>query len=422
VRFLQITKLFYYIYTLYTLLIVLISDYPIRYAVLGIAVMWMMYGIVFIGYKTGAVSQKKINKQKAIPRKFFFSSIQNWTFTRYLLNAGICWMCTILAAKYYTNKGFIQVINSMLGSGGAYQAYQAYFRSANIATLSIQKIPYILMLAYLTIMLFWSLISIVQLTAPIRRIQYFYVTSVTLAYLYFGVSRGTNFELYIVFILISYCLLNKQKSDNTQRLNSERLILVGILGCILIALFLIIVGARGGSFSYNICGEIQYDPQRMLSKLFPKLTIIMKSLFSYLGFGIYTIGVSFCDIIPQSTISFVSFLLPGKGILNNFSIVDQLKDSIEMGVRWTPDLLLMIDNYGCILSIVVWGSIGRIAAKLQTFNIPTLLKELISVILYIQMLSFPVGNFLGTSTPNKIFILFVLLCFVCTKVRVVIRH
>lgn len=419
-RFLQTTRLFYVVYTVYTFLILLISDYPVKYALSGLAVMWLLYLIVFVGYKS--LSKKYVQEQeyKEATQSFFFSAISDWTAWQYFLNGAVCWVCTVLVSKYYTGKGVAQVVSGLFGSGNAYGGYQDYFQSANIATFSLQKIPYILMLSYMTIMLFWSVVAILQLTPKIRGIQYIYVVSIVLSYLYFGVARGTNFELYTVFILLSYCVLNRQNNKKEkQKLNSKKLIVIGIMGCILVALFLSIVGARGGKFSYMICDEIQYKPQRLFSRIFPNLSIVLKSMFSYLGFGIYTIGVSFWDIVPDSVSSGISFLFPGYEMVNGTTIVSELSSLVKIGVRWIPDIIFMISNHGFIVTMIVFFVIGQIVSTVQTAKIPNLLKELISIILFIQMLSFPVGNFIVVSTPNKVLVAFVIVCVIASKVRFV---
>jgi len=347
------------------------------------------------------------------------SGIAEWSWFKYILVAVVCWGCVIIAAQYYTGRNFSEVINSLSGGSNAYRDYQTYFRANDIAAFSLSKIPYILMLTFVTIVLLWTLVSILQLSYKIKLRQGVFLISVVLSYLYFGVARGTNFELYIVFITVSYCLLNKADRNDqniNRKINYKNLVLVGIAGVIMVIVFFSVVGERGVTFGKEICGEIFYDDTKLLSQMFPKLTLTLSSLFSYLGFGIYTIGVTMADVIAGSTTSLLSSIVPGYSILHDPMQV-QLAEQIEIGVRWIPDLITFTNDFGIILTLVLVFLLGRVVKKMQNGTFPQMLSELLMMIIYIEMLSLPVGNFFANSTPNKLLAVVVIFCMLSTKIK-----
>ena len=419
-RILKTVKIFYIVYTVYTILIMLCSDYPVRYAVLGMIAMWMVYCMFSVGYRAKTTSNQNDNRLKPSQDTFFMSGIAQWSRLKYILVAVACWGCTIIAAQYYTGRGFGEVIGSLSGGSNAYRDYQQYFRANNMAAFSLSKIPYILMLTFLTIVLFWSLVSILQLSHKTKLRQGVFLASVVLSYLYFGVARGTNFELYIVFIIVSYCLLNKAGQNGqvaNQKINYKNIVLVGISGVIMVIVFFSVVDERGVTFGNAICGEIYYDDKKLLSQLLPNLTQTLSSIFSYLGFGIYTIGVTMAEVIAGSTASLFSSFLPGYSNMYDPMQV-QLARHVEIGVRWVPDLITFTNDFGIILTLVLAFLLGKIIRKMQNSTFPRLLSELLMVIIYIEMLSLPVGNFFANSTPNKLFIVVVIVCMLSTKIKI----
>jgi len=183
-----------------------------------------------------------------------------------------------------------------------------------------------------------------------------------------------------------------------------------------VIVFFSVVGERGVTFGKEICGEIFYDDTKLLSQMFPKLTLTLSSLFSYLGFGIYTIGVTMADVIAGSTTSLLSSIVPGYSILHDPMQV-QLAEQIEIGVRWIPDLITFTNDFGIILTLVLVFLLGRVVKKMQNGTFPQMLSELLMMIIYIEMLSLPVGNFFANSTPNKLLAVVVIFCMLSTKIK-----
>ena len=204
--------IFYTIYSLYTLFVFLVSDYKMYHAILGVLCVWLTY----VAFKLGFDFSKKVysnfncdlNKEHV---SFPLSDIAHWNPVKYFFIAIIDWIFTIMAAKFYTGRGFFSVLKGAVGGDSAYYTYQEYFLSNKLNSFSVEKIPYIIMNSFITIILIWSVISLLSIQNK-KWYNIAFVIIVILAYLYFGASRGTNFEVYIVFILCMFCLIKKSKN------------------------------------------------------------------------------------------------------------------------------------------------------------------------------------------------------------------
>ena len=408
-------RLFYTFYTLYTFYIMLISDYDIVYALFGLGSIWFVYLFFAMGYMS--VKSNYDDESTTITTKFPFSGISEWKPYQYLLCDIICWVSTILAGKFYTSRGFVRVISGLFNGEAAYSIYQSYARTVN-SSFSAVKIPYILMLTFLTAMLIWSASAIIIGMERIKPIQYCHLISLFLSYLYFGIARGTNFEMYIVFVALVYCILNRRE-QNDKRKSKKQIVTVILLGFLLVVIFRIVVEARGVKFANRICREINYLPDRTISKLFPALTNMMTSIFRYLGWGTFTIGVYKFDIVLGDIKGILANIMPfGFRALYGINLPDIMRSTVNVGVGWVPDYMTFIDYLGLPCFFVFLYILGRLGAWLsKSSKIPQLLANIIGLLIFIEMLSIPVGNFLFTSTPNMLTVFAAFLWYLYEKIK-----
>ena len=401
---------FYCIYTVYTLYILSVSNYPILTAFAGLLFIWIGYVLYVAGYFS--INNKHISEKADRYSKhessYPFSKIDSYNKLKLLLLNIVTWLFSILSTKYYTGKTFNMVIHGLGSNESAYYSYQSYFLNNILASFSFAKIPYILMLGFTTIIMMWSILVFVGWSIKNKWFQWLFLISSVMAYLYFGIARGTNFETYIVFIIISFCLLQKSNTANLQNKGFYYFVFL-LLGIIMVLVFRLVVSLRGVTFQNNICPEIHYDSERFVSQYFPTITGIGISVFGYLGYGIYTIGVSFVDIILESTNILLGSLFPkGNLIINGSSLESVLRSTIDLGVKWCPDYIKLIDLLGFPLFLMMLFLLGRISKIIQDSYYPLLLKDSILLIIFIQMISIPVGNFLMTSSANQIMVIYVL--------------
>ncbi len=397
---------------------ILVSDYKICYARLVLICVWL----TFVAFKCGFNSSKSVYSESNCVLEnehvsFPLSGIDHWSPAKYFFVALIDWLFAIMSAKFYTGRGFFSVLKGAFGGDSVYYSYQEYFRLNQLNSFSVEKIPYILMCAFLTIILFWSVISLLN----IKNKKWYNITFVILvvfAYLYFGSSRGTNFEVYIVFVLFLFCLIKKMQ-ESTQ---IKKVVYIGcgtFSALLMVFIYQARVLDRGMTLVYSICPEIHFVSNSFLGENFPLTTKAFLSFFSYLGYGIYCIGVSVGDICMSSIRGLVSMSVPGGFFLiSEDSMHEMIKKTINVQARWIPDMVDFVDTFGFVVYFCCMFFLGCFLKNVMCGSYSVFLKNLIQVVITIEMLSLPVGNFLVTSSSNKIMVLFLLLFFIKSRYRI----
>lgn len=397
---LSIIRLFYIMYTVYTLFVVSVSDYQILHAFFGLLAIWLVYLAFGIGYKTVKPKTEQVLAQKSQPEALFLK-ISAWKGRTYVLHVLLCWICTFGASAFYTGKNVLQVLAALAKGESLYASYQRYFAENSIGAFSFSKIIFILMLTYTTAILFYSFASILLSKTKITVGKVLFLFLIGGAYLYFGISRGTNFEMYMIFMLLSYCILNRHAARGGGHKKSKTVIVVAVLGVIMIFAFRIVLTVRGSVFKNTICPEIAFDPDSVVATVFPTVTNIGLSVFSYLGYGIYTIGVTVADIFLKSFPNFLAMLAPGGyALLCGQSLAAALEETIYVGVHWIPDWINFVGLLGLPLFLMVFFLFGRITARILSSGLPRILVNVCCIFVFLQMISIPIGNFIFTSTPN----------------------
>lgn len=415
-------RIFYIIYSFYTLFVMMVSNYQFTYAFIGLLFVWatfVAFKLGFISKSCGITNELTNNEEEKYSQYSFpLSKISYWPAWKYILAFIASWISAIQTAKFYTGRNFALVIQGLLGGNSAYNSYQSYFLHNNIASFSITKIPYILMLAFLTIITIWSFVGILLSNEKIGIWRILYIIGIASAYAYFGVARGTNFETYILFILLAYCLLQKIEHGLSIK-NIKYFIFVFIAGIILIFVYRARIMDRGIEFENTICPEISFDSESFLAKQFPALVNIGLSLFGYLGYGIFCIGVTISDICFNSTSNIIGFFIPfGHRLFNDSTLSNSLAHTISMGAKWTPDFINFIDVTGIILYFIIIFFGGVFFRHSYKMKAPVLLRHIIGALLFVEMLSIPVGNFLVASTSNEIMLAFTIVwVFQCGHFR-----
>ncbi len=410
-------RLFYIIYTLYTLFVMSVSNYQVKHAAAGLGAIWIVFFFFHLGYKANRRIRTENQAHEAADIQYPLSKVVQWRPRQYVIAAAASWACSIIAARFYTGNGFMTVIRSITGGGNSiYNAYQKYFAEGNLGAFSISKIPYILMMAFLVIILIVSYVGILLCNKHKPSIiQICYLGMITLSYLYFGMARGTNFETYIVFVIISFCLLKKANSVSMKK--RGKLLIIFLAACVaMVLVYRFVVMARGVVFSNGICPEIQYDPSRVISLAFPTLVTMGLSFFGYLGYGIYTIGVVLTEVGCSTLERFGALILPkGFSITDGTSLNSVLSQTIDIGVKWSPDFNGLTDLLGIPLFIGLVILLGYFLCSVTNSDTPELLKEVIQVVIFIEMLSIPVGNFIVASSSNELLVVYVLIWYVSAR-------
>lgn len=415
---LSTVKLFYAFYSVYTLFVVSVSDYKITHALWGLIAIWVAFFAYEFGFKS-VERRQETPAQTLAPDTPAFAEVSSWRTGTYLLHMVLAWVCSILAARYYTGYGFMRVLSGLASGESLYVHYQNYFQEAGLASFSLLKIPFILMLMYVTVILFVSFLGILASGKKITLKHLVYLGSIGLAYYYFGISRGTNFEMYIIFVLLAYCLLCRtpvRKNPAKAKSKYSAVIWVGALGLVAIGIFQVVLTERGYVFRNDICEEIHYNPNSFIASRFPAIASLGLSVFSYLGYGIYAIGAAIEEIVltsPQNTAAL--FVPMAYEALIGQELPQILRETIAIGVRWVPDWVSLTGLLGLPVFLAMMFFLGRITAKSYAVQLPKLLQNLVCALSFLFMLSLPVGNFIFASTANLGLLFFAVVWYIMQR-------
>jgi hypothetical protein len=140
--------------------------------------------------------------------------------------------------------------------------------------------------------------------------------------------------------------------------------------------------------------------------------IILTSLYDYFGFGfiitnkmiksIYSMGNSFSLLIPY-----------GYKLILGANIREYANSLIPINARWIPDIFIMLFNFGIIATFLFIFILGNISKKLgnqnknnNIYNKKNITNYILQYFILMQMISFPIGNFVRVSSSSILIILY----------------
>lgn len=406
----KLIKLFYLLYTVYTIIALLISNYDLKEAFIGVILIWG----VFYSLKKGYDGTHIIKSAKR-EISFFHDSISSWNLKKIVANSVICIVFTLASIKYYVGKNLLEVFNTLISGRSAYNEYQLYFRINNLETFSWEKLIFVFMLSYITYCLFVDVLILLSNENKKLR-HYLYITLIVSLYLLFGISRGTNFEMYIVFTLFAFSVFCNGRSSYA---NYCKFLLMGM---VVLLVFLVVVGARGADFTvYELCSEILIDESSIIYESFPEIVKIIQKTFAYFGYGVFVLGRTISNLIDDGLMSFLSITLPGGYYAyHGLPLQKYVFNTIDIGVRWVPDIIGWMNIFGFPLFIVGTMCLGRVINNVKGSCSNEKYLLIIQFIVFLLMISLPIGNFIFASTPNLIISIYflskIILYNICIRV------
>jgi len=407
----------YLVLTAYVLLVVGSTNLTLFEITPAILIMW----VCFLSFSSGYLlikSPKSIEETVRNDKTNNHSSLFETSGLRLILLSLVSVLFSAIAARYYTGQTPVVVFTNLVKGTSVYYEYQRYFAEAEIATFSLSKLPYILMLFYIKFMLFYGYLKLLLGRKKLRITDKISLALVTIAHVYFGIARGTNFEIFELFILIVFVVLSKSRGYSIKRSRVKQIIFIGVLGLILITVYYWSVTSRGVVFGYRITSDVWYDHEGVVSVLFPALASVSTMLYGYFGFGFFYLSRFVSDVWFLSLGSFLAGLVPrGFELSGKGSISAIMKRTIDMGPRWHPDASVFINDFGFLGLIVLCFFLGFIAARLTNNPNREPVKNLPLFLVVLQMVSLPIGNFVLVSSASKLIVVLVVLWLIWTRVR-----
>lgn len=415
---------FYLMYTGYLILVCGSTNLSIIYIIPALIVLWMIYFAFFIGIseKKRKIIYNKVDKSENIKRTqevnetAFLTKIFEKKSISMLAVGIICIIISIICAHYYTGLWPSEVIRNLLLANSNYYSYQSYFQEANIGAFSIAKIPFVLLLALNNIIFVYSFIYLLCNGKKIHIKYIIYLALIGIAHLYVGVARGTNFEIYKLFIILSYCYIMRKRSLK-KNINYA---LIGIMGIILVIIYINVLAARNVEPDYNIATYIHYDKDALFSQIFPVFSQYYLFLFSYLGFGIYYIATMINDIWFNSWQGFLGAIFPLFNKLTSIDSIEITNQIVDIGVKWVPDGASIMYITGLPMLLVICFFLGKFVAYNQKGQKTTFFYFLWGYLVFVLFCSIPVGHFLSFSS-EILMIVYSLILYLVKKYRIQIK-
>lgn len=402
--------LIYLVITCYILLLIHETSLSIINFLIPIIYLWILYFAFIFGTKS--ISNKFI---ASIP-KFTGKSI----FGLLSVKVVLLWISAIylfgfLTIRFYTGSSFFAVINNLLNNSSTYSLYQAHLMESQVGE-SLKRIPYSLMLAFLYISLIYSTIILFYSQQLNRKALSIWI-SASIVTISFGLARGTSFEIFQWIILIIYAY-----SITKSKLNFRFLLfcIVAFIGFI----FFIVSNLENRGYvisQFPIPSIIINDDAIILnSSVFKYITIYV---FGYLGYGLYYSSIFFSKIMFTSIANISSLLFPfGYQVLHNSSFIPHTNALAQLGVNWCPDFIRFINPIGIIGVVLLCYIMGKgFAFFCKNRNSYSALA--LGYLIFLEMLSLPIGKFIANSSSNKISLIFFLICqfFYIDKNLIILR-
>lgn len=300
---------------------------------------------------------------------------------------------TILSVTYYAGVGPGAVLDNLLNGQSLYLEYQEY--NSLIAELGGSGVGrlFVILRLLAQLLTFYFFVTFVLID---RNLNWFRVASLVIlgfASFYGSLARGTTFEAFKLLLLILFLLYMLGARSGTKLRGA---VVATALAASVLYFFSFNVGARGvrqnQCLSLDVCPDLSVATNAFAAKIGE----VSELLYGYFGHGFFYVGTMFRSAIFEDRQSFLSSFWPqGAFVASSSNFLDVVESTIDMGPRWRPDSAVLIANYGLFSLILTVAVLGLFAALLGRSFAP--LGQIGLFIVFVQMVSFPVGNFVSVS-------------------------
>lgn len=390
-------------YSIYILLLIGATTLSFFKTIVAILFMWINYIFFSVGFSSIGKKRKKlkvpeINTTLTNPKTLTLSVI---AITSLLFSSSV--------VNFYTGQTPITVLSNLLNDESVYYVYQNYFKENQLNSFSLSKLPFIIMMFSIKFILYYSFVYLLIIKRNVTIKEKIYLFTIIIAHIYVGIGRGTSFEFFELLILTLFVIYSNFKSIS---LRNIKITIIGfMLVCVGMYIFSSGISNRGVEFNFlTVHPDVNYDPSGWLSTTFPLLAEMLFKLYGYFGFGFFYTSTYIVDVWFVSIENVIAGIIPfGYQLFtgsNNYEIVAGI---IDVGVRWTPDFVVMVNNLGYVMCLFIFFLLGLISKYFYILEEKKPLTELTNFMILLQMISFPVGMFLMTSSANKLIVIILLL-------------
>lgn len=409
----KIVAIFYCVYTVYILLACCLTDITPLYIASGLLALWIIYGFFAAGERMGGRWAGRGPLRLELPRILWSKPALR----------GVFWACgivlavlgSVLAIHFYTGQWPGAVISNLRSGVSNYYIYQFYFKEHGALSSVFARLPYILMTAFSKFIFIYGIISwcLLRKCTPRHLVM---AALCCLGQVYISLGRGTNFEIYELTILVVFIVLKKCRFELSLR-QFGRAVVKPLLVCLaaglcLVCVYYIVLSTRHFyATASDISRDIHYAKGALLTQLFPELSLLALNLFGYLGFGLYYISSFINRVMLRGPVELAAAFCPmGYRLLLGESTSAIMERTIDIGVMWHADFVRAIDGLGLIGALLLIVLMGFFSGRLER-SAPDVWTQMAGYLILLQMLSFPVGNFVMSSSANQLLICLLIAVF-----------
>lgn len=397
-------KLIKYFYFCLTILVFIC---PVKLTFLdflpGLILMWFIFLMFYLGVKS--------NLTKLTPR---FEEYHIKNDNKFLFFVCISYLIFYpIYIKFYTGSNVVSALRGLLNGVSNYASYQENFADSNLSVFSINKIPFIIGHGFLRFLFIITVFRAIVYKPKVFLTEKLSITLMTFVIIIVGLSRGTSFELFELFVIFIFAYATKRMLSNKTTIfpvkTLAKLMLVVIL---LSSYFVYNINIRMGD-AFDHVELNNFDKESIVYYISKPLAIILFSLYGYFLFGLYYNSVVITKIWFSSIPGFFSIFIPSG--INWFSIDTDYREYlgkyVELGAMWNPDSSIFIDNYGIIFTFIFIFFISRFSSKIYKLIVNDLSALILLFYIFYIFISMPIGNFISSSSANQIVILISLISY-----------
>jgi hypothetical protein len=291
---------------------------------------------------------------------------------------------------YYTGMSVGTAVLNVYSGESNYYEYQQYFSNSSLSQFSFSKIPAILSFFYVKLVfIFLAYKSVVEGKGKKDSIT---LVLTALPVLALSLSRGTNIEIFEIFIVIMCASYIRGQVDTTYRLPIFKITAIILL--IVVAYTIQIAVRYNFEYTPNCFNEFCYQADSIVYKAFPVLFSLSGYFYFAPDYMARLLIHLFEDGFPAQ------IFLPLNGLIYDYESRWMCRDIINCGPTWAPDFERLLYSLGVIgaFIVVILLSAGHRLCELRARY--SFVDFLGFYILSLQLISMPIGKLVYISSAN----------------------
>lgn len=298
----------------------------------------------------------------------------------------------IFAGEFYTGLSFSQALINFFSGVSNYNLYQDYFGHAGLGQFGYEKIPAIISIFFVKICFVFSVFSL--LINNSSRFDFILLALGCLPLIIIGVFRGTTIEFFEIFVAI----VSGVYIRSFIKCKGKFPVFTVLLGAIIaLSVYSFQVNIRY-NFDYipSCHNEFCYNKDSLTFQVFP----VLYKISSYFYFGPDYMA-RLLEFFVENGVGW-QLIFPGGGELLNYSGKWLCHDIISCGPTWAPDFEISVYFIGLPATFLLIFFISKVQRNVEPSASSRFISFLGFYLVTLQLVAFPVGNFLFTSSANQL--------------------